>query len=109
METPMIASYLDAEAGERGGIIILRKKTPARPLPFMVVLQKKHPRPSHAPCSGRSRRAQNRRPSPDSRGFYIYTIITVALYTNITLIMRLTDVTAFSWISYIFTTLSYVA
>jgi hypothetical protein len=85
------------------------EKTPARPLPFMVVLQKKHPRPSQAPCSGRSRRAQNRRPSPDSRGFYIYTIITVALYTNITLIMRLTDVTAFSWISYIFTTLSYVA
>jgi hypothetical protein len=42
-------------------------------------------------------------------GFYIYTIITVALYTNIIFIMRLTDVTAFSWISYIFTTLSYVA
>jgi hypothetical protein len=43
------------------------------------------------------------------RGFYIYTIITVALYTNVTLIMRLTDVAGFSWISYIFTTLSYVA
>jgi hypothetical protein len=42
-------------------------------------------------------------------GFYVYTIITVALYTNITLIMRLIDVTAFSWISYPFTTLSYVA
>jgi hypothetical protein len=45
----------------------------------------------------------------ESGGFYIYTIITIALYTNITLIICLTDVTAFSWISYIFTTLSYVA
>jgi hypothetical protein len=39
----------------------------------------------------------------------IYTIITVALYMNITFITSLTDVTAFIWISYIFTPLSYVA
>jgi hypothetical protein len=58
---------------------------------------------------GRKRRLGGAWRAPLPGGFYIYIIITVALYTNITLIMRLTDVAAFSWISYIFTTLSYVA
>jgi hypothetical protein len=64
METPIKASDLDAEAGERGGIIL--RKTARKTPPIHGRFAKKHPRPSNAPCSGRSRRAQNRRPSPDS-------------------------------------------
>jgi hypothetical protein len=93
---------MDLEAWRHGGVVLIVTGRGIR-----VGDGRRHALPS--PTRIRTKTKLHGRGRGASRGFYIYTIITVALYTNITLIMRLTDVTAFSWISYIFTTLSYVA